>query len=334
MKHFIIIALLVIASTFGIHYGLNSIGLLPVQASEQAISVDKLFGIYTWGIAFLFSLIVVTLVYALILFRRRKGETGDGAHFEGNSPLEIAWSVTPLLAVLYLAYLGAQSLANTRRVDPSAMVIKVITGQWYWQFQYPDYGIGTSDLYLPVNKQVDLQMTSVDVIHDFYVPEFRVKQDILPGRTVDLRITPDVIGNYTLECAQLCGANHAYMTAKVAVVSEADFQTWVNQQLAAGAQNPSLHGQQLVQQFGCPVCHSVDGTKKTGPTWLHLYQSQVTLIDGTKVTADEKYLSNSIVDPNLQIVAGFSPDVMPQTFGQVLDQSQISAILAYIESLK
>ncbi len=334
MRHFIIIALLIVAVTLAIHTGLTAIGLLPVQASLQAVSIDNLFGLYTWGIGFLFSLVVVTLTYSLIVFRRRKGETGDGAHMEGNSILEIAWTVTPLLAVLYLAYIGAQSLANTRQIDPSAMVVKVVAGQWYWQFQYPDYGVSSSDLYLPINQQVDLQLTSVDVIHDFFVPQFRVKQDILPGRTIDLRVTPDLLGTFTLECAQLCGANHAYMTAKVVVVSSTDFKSWVAQQLAAGAKNPVLRGQQLVQQFGCLVCHSTDGSTKIGPSWLHLYQSQVPLSDGTKVTADEKYLTNSITNPNLQIVAGFSPDVMPSTFGQALDQSQISAILAYIESLK
>ena len=214
------------------------------------------------------------------------------------------------------------------------MVVKVIAGQWYWQFQYPDYGIGSGDLYLPVGKQVDLQMTSNDVTHSFFVPEFRLKQDILPGRTVDLRVTPTVIGHYKVSCAQLCGANHAYMIANVVVVSQSDFQAWVTKQQSTAAQNPVLHGQQLVQQFGCPVCHSTDGSKKTGPTWQHLYQSTVTLSDGTKVTADEKYLSNSITNPNLQIVAGFQPNVMPQTFGKTLDASQIQDIVAYIESLK
>jgi cytochrome c oxidase subunit 2 len=214
------------------------------------------------------------------------------------------------------------------------MVVKVIAGQWYWQFQYPDYGFSSKDLYLPEGKQVDLQMTSVDVIHSFYVPEFRLKQDILPGRSVDLRITPTVIGHYKVSCAQLCGANHAYMTANVVVVSDADFQAWVTTTLASAPKDPVLIGQQLVQQFGCPVCHSVDGTKKVGPTWLKLYKSTITLSDGTKVTAEEKYLANSIVNPNLQIVAGYSPNVMPGTFSQALDQSQIQDIIAYIESLK
>jgi cytochrome c oxidase subunit 2 len=334
MKHFIINALLVIASTFAIHAGITSIGLLPARASVQAISIDQLFGVYFWGISFLFSLIVVPLVYSLVVFRRRKGETGDGVYIEGNNKLEITWTAIPLMAVLILAYFGAQSLSDVRRIDPSAMVVKVIAGQWYWQFQYPDYGVGSSDLYLPVGKQVDLQMTSNDVTHSFFVPEFRLKQDILPGRTVDLRITPSAIGSYKVSCAQLCGSNHAYMVANVVVVSQDDFQAWITKQLATASQNPVLHGQQLVQQYGCPVCHSVDGTKKTGPTWQHLYKSTVSLADGTKVVADEKYLSDSITNPNLQIVNGFEANVMPGTFGQTLDATQLQAILAYIESLK
>ncbi len=334
MKHFVIISILVVLSTFAIHAGLVSIGLLPAQASAQAISIDQLFGIYTWAIAFVFSLIIVILFYSLIVFRRRKGETGEGTRIEGNSLLEAAWTIIPFAVVLYLAYLGAQSLGETRRIDPSAMVVKVITGQWYWQFQYPDYAVATTDLYLPVGKQVDLQMTSRDVIHAFFVPEFRLKQDILPGRTVDLRVTPTVIGHYKVECSQLCGTNHAYMTSNVVVVSEADFQAWIVKQQASASEDPALRGQQLATQYGCAVCHSVDGSKKIGPTWLGLYQSQVPLSDGTKVTADQQYLTNSITNPNLQVVAGFSPNVMPQTFGQTLDQSQVQALIAYIESLK
>ena len=334
MKHFVIVAILVVASTIAIRAGLNSIGLLPELASVQGTSTDQLFGLYVWATAFVFSLIVVTLVYALIAFRRKQGETGEGVHVTGNSSLEIAWTVVPLLIVVYLAFIGAQSLADTRRIDPSAMVVKVITGQWYWQFQYPDYGIGTTELYLPVGKQVDLQMTSRDVIHGFFVPEFRLKQDIVPGRTVELRITPSVIGNYKVECSQLCGSNHAYMTAAVDVVSQADFDAWVAKQKATAGENPVLLGEQLSTQYGCAVCHSADGSKKIGPTWLHLVQSQVPLSDGTKVTADEQYLINSITNSNQQIVEGYTANVMPATFGQTLDKNQIAALVAYLESLK
>jgi cytochrome c oxidase subunit 2 len=334
MKHFIIVAILVIASTFAIRDGLNSIGLLPQLASAQGASTDQLFDLYVWATAFVFSLIVVTLLYALLVFRRRKGESGDGVHVTGNSTLEITWTVVPLLAVIYLAFVGARSLADTRRIDPSAMVVKVITGQWYWQFQYPDYGISTTELYLPIGKQVDLQMTSTDVLHSFFVPEFRLKQDIVPGRTVELRITPSVIGNYKVTCSQLCGSNHSYMTTAVDVVSQADFAAWVSKQKAAAGENPVLLGEQLSTQYGCAVCHSSDGSKKIGPTWQHLYHSRVTLADGTQVTVDEQYLIDAITDPNLQIPAGYAANVMPATFGQTLDKTQIAALVAYLESLK
>jgi cytochrome c oxidase subunit 2 len=177
-------------------------------------------------------------------------------------------------------------------------------------------------------------MTSLDVTHSFFVPEFRLKQDILPGRTVDLRVTPTVIGHYKLTCAQLCGTHHTDMVADVMVVSEADFQAWTKQQIASAPKDPVLIGQQLASLYGCAVCHSVDGSKKVGPTWQGLYNSTVTLSDGTKVTADEKYLTNSIENPNLQIVAGFSPNVMPDTFAQALTQSQIQNLIAYLKSLK
>ena len=143
-----------------------------------------------------------------------------------------------------------------------------------------------------------------------------------------------MIGHYKVSCAQLCGSNHAYMVANVVVVSQTDFDAWVKKQLASASQDPTLRGLQLVQQFGCAVCHSVDGTRKVGPTWQHLYGSKVKLNDGTIVTADEKYLTNSIVNPNLQVVNSFNPNVMPGTFGETLDQGQIQAIVDYIESLK
>ncbi len=334
MKRFIVITVLIIACTFLVHSGLEAIGILPVQASAQAISIDQLFGIYLWAVPFVFSLIIVPFTYSLIAFHRKKGDTGDGAHMTGNSVLEIAWTIVPWIAVFYLAYLGGRSLTETRRIDPSAMVVKVIAQQWSFQFQYPQYLIASKDLYLPVDQQVDLQMTSLDVIHSFFVPEFRLKQDILPGRTIDLRVTPSLIGHYHVECSQLCGRLHSQMTANVYVVSQADFTAWINQEVASTPKTPSLIGEQLVSLYGCTTCHSVDGAKGVGPTWLHLYNSTVTLSDGSQVKADENYLNTSIVDPNKQIVQGFSPNVMPDTFAKALTAQQIQDIIAYLQTLK
>ena len=333
MKHVVIITILVIASTFLIHTGLTNIGLLPVEASAQSVEIDQLFGLYTWMISFLFSLIMVVLVYCLIVFRRRKGETGDGAYITGNTTLEIAWTAIPLILVVILAYIGGKSLGVIRRIDPSAMKVKVISGQWYWQYQYPEYGVSSTDLYLPVGQQVELTMTSNDVIHSFWVPEFRVKQDLVPGRTTELRITPTLIGEYKVRCAELCGTRHAYMEGLVNVVSQADFEKWISEQQSAAPIDPALRGQQLAQDYGCANCHSADGSQKIGPTWLHLYESNVELSTGTSVVADENYLKTAIINSNLQIVNGFPANVMPD-FSNTLDQTMVEALVAYIQSLK
>jgi cytochrome c oxidase subunit 2 len=333
MKHFIIVSIIVVLGTFLVYFCLISLGLLPQQASLQAVPIDKLFNIHLWLISFLFSLIVGILLYSLVVFRRREGETGDGAYITGNTGLEALWTLIPLIAVIFLAYIGALSLAEVQRIDPSARVIKVIAGQWFWKFQYPDYGFSSDKLYLPVNQQVDLQMTSQDVIHSFWVPEFRVKQDLVPGRTTDLRITPTIIGQYKVRCSELCGANHAYMEGAVNVVSQGDFEKWANQQKSAAPVDPVLRGQQLAQQYGCANCHSIDGSKKIGPTWKGVPDSKILLSDGSSAIADKNYLTTSIVNPNYQIVAGFPANVMP-SFANTLDQTEVEALVAYIQSLK
>ncbi len=333
MKRYVIIFILVIVSTFLIHTWLISIGLFPIEASAQSVAIDQLFHVHLWIISFLFSLIMVTLIYSLIIFRRRKGETGDGAHLTGNSTLEITWTAIPLVAVLILAFAGAKNLGAIRVIDPSALQVKVTAGQWYWQYAYPDYGVTSTELYLPVSRQIDLQMTSVDVIHSFWVPEFRVKQDIIPGRTVELRVTPTLIGDYKVRCSELCGLRHAYMEGAVKVLSQADFDNWIAQQQSAAPISPELRGQQLASSYGCTNCHSTDGSAKTGPTWLHLFGSNVKLSDGTTVAADEDYLKTSIINPNLQVTAGFPSNVMPD-FSTVLDQTMVESLVAYIKTLK
>jgi cytochrome c oxidase subunit 2 len=333
MRRYVIIFVLVIIFTLLIHSGLMAVDLFPREASAQAIPVDELFHVHLWMISFLFSLIMVTLIYSLIAFHRRKGETGDGAHLTGNSALELTWTAIPLVAVLVLAYAGARTLGAIRVIDPTAQQIKVTAGQWYWQFSYPQYGVTSTELYMPVNLQADLQMTSVDVIHSFWVPEFRVKQDLVPGQTIDLRVTPTLIGQYKVRCSELCGLRHAYMEATVNVVSQADFENWIAKQQSAAPPSPELRGQQLAQTYGCVNCHSIDGSTKTGPTWLHLYGSTVKLTGGATVTADDTYLMTSINNPNYQVVLGFPPNVMPD-FSSVLDQTMVEALVAYIKTLK
>ena len=335
MKHLVVAGILVLVITALLIVGLNNVQLLPTQASAQALPIDGLFHKEFMVIAFLFSLIVVFMLYSMIVFRRKRGDTTDGPHIEGNTRLEVLWTVAPLLTVLYFAYLGGQSLADTVRPDPQALEIKVVAQQWSWRFEYPDYGIVSTDLMMPVNKQALLRLTSNDVIHSFWVPEFRVKQDALPGGSEfirDLRITPTEIGEYKVRCAELCGQQHAYMLAPVKVISQQDFDAWVAEQTQP-AGTPEERGAQLAQQYGCVACHSTDGSILVGPSWKGVFGHEVTLADGSTVTADEAYLRESILNPGAKIVQGF-PDVMPKNFGEQLTDAQISDLIAYIKTIQ
>jgi len=334
-RHLVIVGVLIVVVTVVVSLLLDQIGLLPVAASAQAGVIDRLFNLHFKVISFLFALVVVFLLYSVVVFRRKPGDTEDGDHFEGHTGLEIAWTILPLATVLYFAYLGAQALADTRKVDPQAMVVNVTAVQWSWSYDYPDYGVTSTSLNLPVNKQVLLKLTSTDVIHSFWVPEFRVKQDALPGKDLvkELRLTPTVLGAYKVRCAELCGRQHAYMESPVVVMNQADFDAWIAKESVV-SDNPVERGKKWAAQFGCDACHSIDGTLKVGPSWKGLYGKQETLADGTTATADDGYLRESIVAPNAKVVQGFAAGVMPPDFGQRMTEEQITDVIEYIKSLK
>jgi cytochrome c oxidase subunit II len=338
MGHFVIVGILVIVMTVLTYLGLDATGLAtqmhPVAASAQAAPIDQLWHWEVIVISFLFSLIVVPMIYSLVVFRQKKGEMKDGEHMEGNANLEIAWTVVPLIIVVIFAYLGAYSLGEVRRVDPNAMVVNVTGQQFTWIFEYPEYGFISTELHLPVDRQVVLKMESTDVIHSFWVPEFRVKQDVVPGRITEYRITPTLEGDYKVRCAELCGTSHAYMESPVIVESQASYDAWVVEQIkiAEESKTPEGQGKILATQYGCIGCHSLDGSPLTGPTWLNLYGSDVALADGSTVTADDAFLAESILDPNATIVAGFpSPSIMPP---YALTDEEITNLIAYIKTLK
>ncbi len=344
MIHLLIVAGLIVVSTIGIGLFLTNAPLLPLQASEQAVTVDWLFDIHWWLIAFFVSLIVVFILYSVVVFRRRPGERGDGVYMHGNTRLEIVWTIVPIAIVLWLAVIGADTLADVERRAPDAITVDVFAAQWNWRFQYEVVTEGdvvaavTSNvLVLPKNQQVLLRLHSDDVIHSFYVPEFRVKQDVLPGGEEfvrELRITPNLEGTFKVRCAEICGQLHYSMQAEVSVIDRSEFLTWLQEQAGACELSDPECGQRWATQYGCVACHSQDGTTIVGPTWLGLFGHEVELADGSTVIADEEYLFTSIVDPNAQIVAGFAPNIMPQTFDENLTDEQIQQIIAFIESLE
>jgi len=321
------------------YLGLDALELLPVAAAAQAGPIDWLFDLQVKLIAFFFALIIVPMVYSLVVFRRRKGETGDGEHIEGNTSLEVTWTFIPLVIVVILGYIGADNLAQIRRVDPQAEQIKVVGFQWGWRFEYPQ-GFVSNTLYLPVDKQVVLKMESSDVLHSFWVPEFRVKHDLVPGRVEDYRITPTLVGDYKVRCAEICGTSHAYMLADVKVVPQAEYDAWVSEQAVIAAAeaeaalaNPDAgRGEKLYNEAGCKACHSLDGSQGVGPTWKGLWGSQVLLADGSSVLADEGYIIESIREPSAKVHQGFSPNAMP-SFAYLKD-GQIADLIEFIKTVK
>ena len=336
MKHTIFAAVLVAILTILSIIGLEQIQLLPEQASVQAEPIDFLFDVEFKNIAFLFALIVGLMLYSIIVFRRKPGDDTDAEHVEGSTRLEVLWTLAPLATVLYISFLGAQVLGETLVPDPQPLEVRVVGSQWSWRFEYPQLGISGTELRLPVNKQARLLLTSTDVIHSFWVPEFRLKQDALPGdeeMVRELRITPKILGEYKVRCAELCGLQHAYMTAAVLILEQDDFQAWVEAETGPLSADPVERGRRWVEQFGCLACHTTDGTAGVGPTWQGLFGSQERLQDGTTVEVDPGYLRESIVEPGAKITEGFQ-NIMPADIARDMTDEQIEDVIAFIESLK
>jgi cytochrome c oxidase subunit 2 len=341
VRHIVTITALILLSTYLLYVGLTSLGLMPAAASLQADPIDWLFDLHVLMMAFLFSLITVILGYSLIVFRRKPGETGDGAHIEGNTGLEIFWTVVPLVVVVWFGIIGADNLRQVRAVDPNALEVRVIGFQWSWRFEYPG-GFSSSTLYLPANKQVLLKMESIDVLHSFWVPEFRVKQDLIPGRVTELRITPMLEGDYSLKCAEICGTSHAYMVSPVKVLSQAAYDAWAAEQLAlyeaelkASEGKPDARrGERLYSELGCKACHSLNGAAGVGPTWQGLFgRENRPLADGSVVAlVNEEYLYESITAPNAKVAQGFNANAMP-SFSYLRD-SQVYDLIEFIKTLK
>lgn len=337
MKHFAFAALVILGLAALGFFALGQVQYLPPQASLQAQTIDSLFRLEFGIIVILFALIVGLMLYSILVFRRKKGDTSDGPHIEGNTRLEVFWTIAPLAIVLYLAYLGSVGLGDITRAAARPLEVNVIGSQWSWRFEYPDYGVISTELVLPVDRQALLHLSSTDVIHSFWVPEFRLKQDALPGGDKfvrDLRVTPNQLGEYKVRCAELCGLNHALMESPVKVVPADMFEAWIKIQNAALSDDPAVRGQQWATQFACASCHSFDGAPKVGPTWKGIFGSQELLTDGTRVPVEYSYLYKSIRDPGAQIVKGYENVVMPPTIAAGMSEEQVNDVIALIESLK
>ena len=351
-KHIYAVSALVVVGAIVTYFGLTALYKLPVGASTEATTIDQMFGVYFGLIAFWFALIMVFMLYAVVVFKRKPGDTEDAAHIHGNTAVEILWTVVPLILVVALGVWGATTLKALTSEKEGEVIVRVTGQQWSWSFEYPESdNVVSGDLVLPVNQPILLKMRANDVLHSFWVPEFRVKQDLVPGRDTELRITPTDIGDYTLRCAEICGLSHTDMLAKVRVVSQSDFDAWVKENSLPAMSEMSTEERGALWYsnqggFACSGCHTVDGSAGAGPTWLGLYGRQEALEDGSTITADDAYIRNSILHPADQIVAGF-PNVMPPIYedqfaakeAEILAEENLTVdiiedIIAYIKTLQ
>lgn len=318
-KHAIAVAVLTLVTAAGLYFLFDWMFALPDPASAQAGPIDTMFQSHFAMMAILFAFIMVMMLYSVAVFRRRPDDTEDGPHVHGHTGLEIAWTVIPTLVVIGFGVYGTVVLGEITREQDNEMTISVVGAQWSWSFEYPAEDIRSNRLVLPVNQPVLLELESRDVLHSFWVPEFRVKQDLVPGTVKTLRITPTQLGSYRLACAEICGEGHAGMLADVEVVSQADFEQFlVDSAFRYSDLTPEQRGEKFYFELvpACSGCHSVNGAAGAGPTWQGIYLREETLTDGSVVVADDEYIRNSILNPNDHIVAGFNPNVMPQNYGE------------------
>jgi cytochrome c oxidase subunit 2 len=293
--------------------------------------VDRVF-FYILAIT-LFLLCLVTFLIVYFVIRYRKERNPQSAEVRENIWLEIIWTIVPTLLVLTMFYYGLTGFNFLKKAPEGALKVKVIARQWSWLFEYEN-GEKSTDLKVPVGKPIQLTLTSEDVIHGFYAPAFRIKQDVVPGMVNHLWFQPTEVGTFDVFCSQYCGLQHAKMQTKIVVLPEEEFNQWYRErkkQLETIKEKP--RGFQLFQEKGCNACHSIDGTFIVGPTLKGLYgKTVIVLTDGRErtVVADEAYIRKSILDPNADIVKGFAP-IMP---AQKLTDKEIEEIIRYLKELK
>lgn len=306
------------------------IPFIPERASTFADRVDGLY-LYLVGLtAFFFLLIALTIIFFVIKYRRRS-PSEIPRPIAGSHKLETLWSVIPFLIAMSIFVWGASVYFTQYRMPKDALEVYVVGKQWMWKIQHTTGQREINELHIPVGRKIKLIMTTEDVIHDFFVPAFRTKADVVPGRYTTLWFEATKPGRYHLFCAEYCGTNHSGMGGWVIAMEPTDFDQWLaggeNQESAASA------GQKVFQEQGCVSCHGANGEGGKGPSLVGVFGSQVKLEGGATVTADEDYIRNSIRNPQSQIVAGYTQPLMPTFFPNQLDEEHLLQLIAYIKSL-
>lgn len=310
---------------------------MPIAASEQAAGIDRLFWFVMWVTIFFTVLITGAMIWFCIRYRHREGDPDPEGAPTHSTTLEITWTVIPTCIVLVMFVMGFKGYLETTVPPQNPYTVRVTGAMWNWTFTYENGAI-TNDLHLPKDRPVQFLLQSQDVLHSLYIPAFRLKKDVVPGRTNSFWVTPNRAGIYEVFCAEYCGTNHSLMGALCFVYEEDRYDEMLAQisniyrVFPSGEERaPDEVGRLLHQQRGCSGCHSINGTIIQAPSWQGLWMSQRPMTDGSTVLADENYIRESIFYPQEHIVTGFG-NAMPSALGQ-LSNDDINSIIAFMKTL-
>lgn len=306
---------------------------LPESASTVSSNVDKLYYAIAWGSTLIFLFMLAVGLYFLYAYRRKNKDQMAEKQITHNNVIELAWTVIPLIIVMGIFWWGYTDYLKLMIPPSDAQEIRVTGKKWLWQFEYPKDGIKTlNEIVVPVNKPIKLVMSSEDVIHSFFIPNFRVKKDVIPNRYSRIWFQAEKEGVYQIFCTEFCGDGHSGMLATLKVVSEEAYQDW----LKAGSGSDDIPllalGEKVYKAKACNTCHSIDGTPLTGPSWKGIYGKKHTGQDGKTRLVDDNYIRESVTNPAAFVVQGFPP-VMP-TYAGLLSDREIDAIIEFIKEQK
>jgi cytochrome c oxidase subunit 2 len=294
---------------------------LPPADSKEAVKVDNVYWFVTVICVVIFALVAGVSLYAIWKFRAAPDDPDDGAPIHGHTGLEVVWTAIPAVLVTAITVYSGIVLTQVENIPKQHRVVEVTGQQFAWSFHYPESDVTSGQLALPVDQPVELKLTAKDVIHSFWVPEWRMKQDAVPGVQTRLVITPTKEGTFTVICTELCGLGHATMRAQAIVLSSSGFQKWLTDEKNRAAQAGSVAGKTLFTQQ-CGSCHTLADAQTKGEVGPDL----------DKVLAGKKadFIHESIVNPNAEIAPGYKPDVMPGNFGDVLTDQQLQSLVDYL----
>jgi len=301
--------------------------LFPEQASTMAPRVDALY-FFLLGIAVFFGLLIAGLIVFFAVKYHRRDPHAVGTNVHGLMVLEVGWTVIPFLITMVIFVWGSSVYFAMAHPPEETLNIYGVGKQWMWKFQHLDGQREIDELHVPVGRPVKMILTSEDVIHDFFVPAFRVKADVLPGRYVSVWFQPTKPGRFHLFCAEYCGTRHSGMIGEIVVMDPNEYEAW----LTGGAGEGSLAsaGGRLFNDLACNTCHRPDAQGR-GPVLENLFGATVPLQNGSTATADEAYIRESILTPSAKVVAGFQP-IMP-TFQGLVTEEQLLELIEYVKSL-